>query len=133
MRLVDAKSSKISGAPEVLNINDPVVVKLYRVMMTAHPSDLSQSHPFWLHKPEAFRDRFIFALILEGLQSFGFRRHSFRSSTKTLERGTWATLRAARLYICDGLSTDMEMRLDEAQIRRLTLETKQVIAFVKAW
>ena len=52
--------------------------------------------------------------------------------TKTVERGRWTAPRVARLYIRDGLSTDMEMRLDEAQIRWLTLEANQVIAFLKA-
>ena len=50
--------------------------------------------------------------------------------SRTIERGRWATSRVARLYIQDGLATQVENRPSSCQWRQLQREGVQVQRFM---
>ena len=145
IRLLDTKTSRRTGAPEILTVHDPLVYRLYRAMMAARPADLAVSHPVYLGSRHHFAARFHRAAILQGADLMGLRLHSLRRGgatayfrrtgdfSRTLERGRWASSRVARLYIQDGLATAMDNSLTATQRARLLVEAAAVRAFAERY
>ena len=123
-------------------VQDPMVRLLWRVAMMTRPADMSDAVPFWLSTRERFAKLFAKVTLLQGMSHLGFRLHSLRRGgatayfrrtgdlNRTIERGRWATSRVARLYIQDGLATEVENRLSPSQWRRLQREGAQVQRFL---
>ena len=145
IRLVDTKTSRRTGAPEILTVHDPLVKLLYRAAMSVRPADLSDAHAIYLGSRQQFASSFTRAAILQGADSMGLRLHSLRRGgatayfrrtgdfARTIERGRWATSRVARLYIKDGLATAMDNALTPIQRARLRVEAAGVRAFADAF
>ena len=80
-----------------------------------------------------------------GLGSFGFRPYSLRRGGATayfratrdmgatIERGRWATLRVARIYINDGLAKEVELRFPAAVTALLQQCAQAVFSALQVW
>ena len=144
IRLVDTKTSRRTGAPEVLTFRDDVTVGLFRALQLRRPRNQSMDLICFLGSDQDFRRKFSRITALQGAGTWGLRPHSIRrggatayfwatgSMTRTIERGRWATTRVARLYVCDGLATGVENKIDPAMAARLKAEALQVRAFLSS-
>ena len=106
---------------------------------------MSDDLPFWWGSREQFSRLFEKVVLLQGMSHLGFRLHSLRRGgatayfrrtgdlNRTIERGRWATSRVARLYIQDGLATDVENRLTAQQWQRFRREGAEIQRFLQAF
>jgi integrase len=144
IRLHDTKTSRRTGAPEVLTFRDTLSVGLFQALQLQHGRSESASLPIFKGTEAQFRASFKRLVALQGAATWGLRPHSVRrggatayfratgSMARTIERGRWATTRVARLYICDGLATGLSHKIDAAMRQRLQAEARQVSSFLRS-
>ena len=144
IRLVDTKTSRRTGAPEVLTFRDPLTIALYLALELRRSRQDSPLLPIFAGTEADFRAKFKRLVAMQGAGTWGLRPHSIRrggatayfratgSMSRTVERGRWATTRVARLYICDGLATSLDNRMCPEMKARLKRESSQVAVFCRS-
>ena len=123
VNLWHTKSGQRNAAYEALPINDPLVFRAWRLLLQHSITGTSPDHLVYQQNAQRFRDRFNDALKLLGLNEHGFRPYSLRRGgatthyrksanlSATVERGRWGSAKVARIYICDGLGKETELRI----------------------
>ena len=97
--------------------------KLFRVLLASLPPGTHREHYIFLPKLHAF-----YSLFKEGCEWLGVTELRFtpysirrggataffrvtRNMEATLDRGRWSNVKAARIYVNDGLAKEVELRL----------------------
>ena len=134
-----AKTGQQTAAFEASVIYDPVVIDLYLLARANAPIGTSCDFYIFQGNESRFYDLFARALEVLDLQALGFRPYSLRRGgatahyratrnlPATIERGRWATVRVARIYINDGLATDVELRLSSVIRRSLHARARALL------
>ena len=119
------KSGQRHAAFESSTILGSVVFEFYRIHQGRSPHGRDPEAYVYDNSPASFYDLFEEGLIWLGTAGYRFKPYSMRrggatsygkcrSMELTLERGSWATVRAGRIYINDGSAKETEMNLPEA-------------------
>ena len=137
--LAHTKVGQRNAAFEASVILDPVVPGLLRrARAQAVPGT---SEDCYIFPGSEARFYLLFGQALEelGLAACGFRPYSLRrggatayfratrNMSATIERGRWATLRVARIYVNDGLAKEVELRLPSEQQARLRRRARSLV------
>ena len=134
--LAHTKVGQRNAALEASVILDPLVGRQFERALAARVPGTADDFYVFAGSEAKFYEIFAQALDRLGLSSFGFRPYSLRRggatayyrSTRnmaaTIERGRWATVRVARIYINDGLAKEVELRLPLDVASRLTARVK---------
>lgn len=116
VRLDDTKTSFNKGAEEFVPLQHPWVLMVVATLLSALAEQHELQAPIWKGTPAAFRERFREYCSLFHVKGLGFRPYSLRRGGATdlfqrsfsydlaLDRGRWHSIRAAKLYIQDGLA-----------------------------
>ena len=125
--LRDIKVGQRAGSFEALPIHDPLVYRLWVLLKQNVPPQSAPEHCVYPLPPQRFADRFKEAVKALGLEGAGMRPYSLRRGgataffratanlARTLERGRWVSVKTGRLYVCDGLGREAELRIPSAQ------------------
>ena len=115
IRLANAKTSGRKGVTEVVTLHHPWVLMVQILLEYLQEKNLKFAK-IWQGSPSVFRQRFKEYCKFFKLQRCGFRPYSLRRGGAThlfqqslsydlvLDKGRWSSVRAAKLYIMDGLS-----------------------------
>ena len=123
IKLAHTKTGQRHAAFEVATLNDPLCGRFFRVLLRSLPPLMHEDHYIFVPKPHVF-----YALFREGLRWLGVDHMCFtpysirrggatayfrvtRNIEATLDRGRWSNVRAARIYVNDGLAKEVELRL----------------------
>ena len=138
--LAHTKVGQRNASFEASVILDPLVGRLFLRAQAAREPGTGDDFYIFAGSEERFYDLFKDALAALGLSSFGFRPYSLRrggatayyratrNMPATIERGRWATVRVARIYINDGLAKEVELRLPEALASPLRRRAQTLLA-----
>ena len=111
--------------------------------LVTYPPGTSLEHYIYPWHPHRFRERFKQALANLLVTELGFRPYSIRRGGATsfyrasanlnaiVERGRWAHVRVARIYICDGLGVETEMRIPAAAQRIISYHAFDLLQTLK--
>ena len=129
--LAHTKVGQRNASFEAGVILDPLVPALFRRARSARPAVTADDFYIFAGSEVRFYDLFAKALVELGLQDFGFRPYSLRrggatayyratrNMAATIERGRWASIRVARIYINDGLAKEVDLRIPLATLDNL--------------
>ena len=116
VRLDETKTSFNKGAEEFVPLQHPWVLMVVETLLAARTEQHVLSDLLWTGTPASFRLRFKEFCRLFHVTHLGFRPYSLRRGGATdlfqrsfsydlaLDRGRWHSIRAAKLYIQDGLA-----------------------------
>ena len=111
MSLAHTKIGQRTAAFEASVINDAMIPPLFRRARAARASGTSEQFYIFAGSEAWFYEFFTLAINELGLSKFGFRLYSLRrggataydrataDTRATIERGRWASLRVARIYL----------------------------------
>ena len=134
VRLEDTKTSGRKAATEVVHFDHPWGIEVIRALLELLKFPARASLPIWPASSTFFRQRFKSYLKHFGMKRCGFRPYSLRRGGATtmflahqsydlaIQKGRWQSVKAARVYIQDGLS----------QLPRLMLPDP-VLAYISSW
>ena len=137
--LAHTKVGQQNAAFEASVMLDPIVPALYARAVAAVPAGTSPDFYIFAGSEARFYALFTEALEALGLGHLGFRPYSLRrggatafyratrNMSATIERGRWATVRVARIYINDGLAKEVEISIPELLLRHLRLRAEALI------
>ena len=143
INLWHTKTGQKNAAFEALPIDDPLVFQAWCMLKLHLPRDLDPSHFVYQGQVQRFYDRFNAALKALNLHAHGFRPYSLRRGgatshyrrlanlNATIERGRWGSIKVGRIYICDGLGKETELRIPMSAIRTLRTHSRQLVAFLR--
>ncbi len=129
--------SRKFGAIEFVRVDDPVL----SAMLFSALSD-GAIGPLWRHGRSRFRQLFRQALSALSLDDFGFTPYSLRRGGATFdfnahrsfdlacERGRWAHVRSARVYLDDAVATLALIRLPPAAVSAVRCYTFSFSSFL---
>lgn len=132
IRLANTKTSGRKGVTEVVSLQHPWVLLVLQTLLEYLQEKNLKFVKIWRGSPSVFRSRFKEYCRFFRLQSCGFRPYSLRRGGAThlfqvshsydlvLEKGRWSSIRAAKLYIMDGLSKLPHLSLEPESIRLIT-------------
>ena len=141
--LAHTKIGQRTASFEACVMNDPMVGKLFRLARSRRTPGTSEDFYIFAGSEARFYSLFQAAIEELDLSSFGFRPYSLRrggatayfratgNMPATIERGRWATLRVARIYINDGLAKEVDLRFSEALTTALTQRGSILAALVR--
>ena len=133
VRLSHTKSGRRHAAFEASTINDPLCGRLFQLYLDRLPVDTHRENYIFLPKVYQFYKLFDAGIKWLGLEAFGFKPYSIRrggatayfratrNMEATLDRGRWASVRVARIYVNDGLAREVELNFTPAVRQRLRL------------
>lgn len=137
------KSGQRNAGFEAGIILDPLVGRLWRLFLLQLLAECHPDLPIYLN-PKHFQLRFAAAAAHLHLSHFGFRGYSIRRGgatsffrktrfmPRTIERGRWATSKAARIYVTDVRSKEIEQRFTQEITARLNRARVQLLGFLDA-
>jgi len=125
------KTGRRHAAFEAATLNDPMSGRLFRALVASLPPGTHAGHYVFLPKAHVFYRLFKSGLKWLGVEGLGFTPYSIRrggataffrvtrNMEATLDRGRWSNVRAARIYVNDGLAKEVELRLSADTEARL--------------
>ena len=143
--LAHTKVGQRTAAFEASVMNDPMLPALYRRARAERAEGTSENFYIFSGSEARFYELFGLALRDLGLADMGFRPYSlrrggatayFRATSDmqaTIERGRWATVRVARIYINDGLAKEVELRLPSVVQSRLRRRAGALATALQGW
>ena len=131
-RCTHTKIGQRTAAFEASVILDPMVPALYRRALAARPAGTAEDFYIFAGSESQFYPLFQKGMEELGVSGMGFRPYSLRRGgatafyratcdmPATIERGRWATIRVARIYINDGLAKELELQLTKSILSSLS-------------
>ena len=128
VRLADTKTSGRKGVTEMVTLHHPWVLMVLQTLLGYLQEKNLKFAKIWRGSPPTFRQRFKEYCKFFKLQRCGFRPYSLRRGGAThlfqerlsydlvLDTGRWSSVRAAKLYIMDGLSRLPHLSLDTTSL-----------------
>ena len=131
--MAHTKVGQRNAAFEASVMLDPMIPALYRRARAMIPPETGEDFYIFAGSEARFYELFHLALEELGLTELGFRPYSLRrggatayyratrNMPATIERGRWATVRVARIYVNDGLAKEVDLKIPEhvgAQLKR---------------
>lgn len=128
VRLANTKTSERKGVTEMVTLQHPWVILVLQTLLEYLQEKNLKFAKIWRGTPSTFRQRFKEYCRFFRLQRCGFRPYSLRRGGAThlfqetlsydlvLDKGRWSSIRAAKLYIMDGLSKLPHLSLDSESL-----------------